>query len=101
MELEIILAVIGSNAVFSFIQFLISRHDRKKNHISENDKNQSDMILGLGHDKLLFLTDKFVSRGVITMRKKEIWIICTSLMRKWEEMEIAKLDMMLVKNCGL
>ncbi len=28
MELEIILAVIGSNAVFSFIQFLISRHDR-------------------------------------------------------------------------
>ena len=70
MELEIILAVIGSNAVFSFIQFLISRHDRKKNHISENDKNQSDMILGLGHDKLLFLTDKFVSRGVITMKEK-------------------------------
>ena len=86
MELEIILAVIGSNAVFSFIQFLISRHDRKKNHISENDKNQSDMILGLGHDKLLFLTDKFVSRGDYDEGKKKSGLFVQALCengRKW------------------
>ena len=70
METQIILAIIGSNALFAFIQFLISRSDKKKNHISQNDKNQSDMILGLGHDKILFLTDKFVQRGVITIKEK-------------------------------
>ncbi len=29
-----------------------------------------DMILGLGHDKLLYLTDKFAERGGITQKER-------------------------------
>jgi hypothetical protein len=67
---EIIIAIIGSNALFSFIQYLITRHDLKHRTQSEAEKNQSDMILGLGHDKLLYLTDKLIQRGCITMKEK-------------------------------
>ena len=55
---QVIAAVIGSNALFAFIQFLITRHDQKKNALSKHEQAQNDMIIGLGHDKLLYLTDK-------------------------------------------
>ena len=49
----IVVAVIGSNAIFAFIQFLITRHDNKKTALSKHEQAQNDMIIGLGHDKLL------------------------------------------------
>lgn len=67
---EIIIAIIGSNALFSFIQFLITRHDLKHRIQSDAEKNQSDMILGIGHDKILYLTDRIMQRGCITMKEK-------------------------------
>lgn len=67
---EIIIAIIGSNALFSFVQYLITRHDTKNRTLSDAEKNQSDMILGLGHDKLLYLTDRIIARGCITMKEK-------------------------------
>ncbi len=33
-------------------------------------KNMSDAIVGLGHDKILFLTDKIQRRGRITLKEK-------------------------------
>ena len=63
---QVIIAVIGSNALFAFLQFLISRHDKKK----EKQSGMRDMILGLGHDKLLYLTDKFAERGGITQKER-------------------------------
>lgn len=68
--MEIIIAVIGSNALFAFIQFLITRHDLRHKTQSEAEKNQSDMILGLGHDKILYLTDKIMQRGCITLKER-------------------------------
>ena len=47
---EIIVAIIGSNALFSFLQYLITRHDMRNRTQSDAEKNQSDMILGLGHE---------------------------------------------------
>lgn len=67
---EIIIAIIGSNAFFSFIQFLITRHDLRHRTQSDVEKAQSNMILGLGHDKILYLTDKFMQRGCITIKEK-------------------------------
>ena len=67
---QVIAAVIGSNALFAFIQFLITRHDQKKNALSKHEKAQNDMIIGLGHDKLLYLTDKFVQRGGVTLKER-------------------------------
>ncbi len=68
--MEIILAVIGSNALFAFIQFLITRHDLKYKTQTEAEINQSNMILGLGHDKILYLTDRIIMRGCITMKER-------------------------------
>ena len=67
---EIIIAVIGSNALFSFLQYLINRHDIRYRTQSDAEKAQSNMILGLGHDKILYLTDKFMQRGCITTKEK-------------------------------
>ena len=66
----IVVAVIGSNAIFAFIQFLITRHDNKKTALSKHEQAQNDMIIGLGHDKLLYLTDKFVQRGGVTLKER-------------------------------
>ena len=67
---QVIATVIGSNALFAFIQFLITRHDQKKNVLSTHEQAQNDMIIGLGHDKLLYLTDKFVQRGGVTLQER-------------------------------
>lgn len=67
---QILVAIIGSNALFTFVQFLITRHDNTKNALSQHEKAQNDMLIGLGHDKLLYLTDKFVQRGGITLKER-------------------------------
>ncbi len=67
---QILAAIIGSNALFTFVQFLITRHDNTKNALSQHEKAQNDMLIGLGHDKLLYLTDKFVQRGGITLKER-------------------------------
>jgi hypothetical protein len=90
---EIILALIGGG-FFAFIQFLIARHDEKHSKlneietavnqlrtilmsIEETNKKQSDLInlqaqalTGLGHDKLVRLTNKLIKRGAITIKEK-------------------------------
>ena len=135
---KIIIAIIGSGAFFSFIQFLIQRKDNKKKKIDElckkvdeglvkqteisekrydflkaeitkgldereqtgrerylthqesiqklneaifqltkNDTEQSQYIryvgeelMGLAHDRLVYLTDKYQRRGAITLKEK-------------------------------
>lgn len=44
--MEIMLAVLGANALFSFIQFLITRHDQKK------ESPERIMLRALGEDRL-------------------------------------------------
>lgn len=135
---QIIIAVIGSGALFSFIQFLIQRRDNKSEkidklckkidqelkiqnensekrytqlqneireglderentgkaryeehqeaikklneaifQITQNDAKQNkymkyigDEIMGLAHDKLVSLTDRYQARGAITLKEK-------------------------------
>lgn len=40
----IVLAVIGSNALFAFLQFLIGRHDTKKNIKGKLDRLEKDVL---------------------------------------------------------
>lgn len=136
--IQIIITVIGSGAIFSFLQFLITRHDNKADKVEElykkidegltkqesitdeiqkslqlelkeglaereltgkqryeehqqaikklneiisqltkNDTEQSqyikyigDELMGLAHDKLVYLTDRFQARGAITLKEK-------------------------------
>lgn len=65
-----IIAALTSSGVSSIIIYLMQRHDKKRDKEAENDSAQSKMLLGLGHDKLLYLTDKYVKRGAITIKEK-------------------------------
>ncbi len=49
---------------------MISRADKKKERQSEETKALRNMILGLGHDKLLYLTDKYAERGGIAPKER-------------------------------
>ena len=65
-----VLAALTSSGFISFILYFIQRRDRKKEAAIANDSAQSRMLLGLGHDKIMYLTDKYVKRGAITLKEK-------------------------------
>ena len=137
--LQIVLTILGSGALFSFIQFLIQRKDTKEdknidkkfeevnkriddgleerdktglkryeedrqsiedivelhkkdlqslldalgelkknderiektiNSISDNQKNVCDALIGMAHDKIIYMTDKITERGYITLKER-------------------------------
>ena len=68
----IIIAAIGAGAglsasVVSLVTFLISRADKK----STKRTAESDMLMGLGHDRIVFLGSEYVKRGYITKDEYE------------------------------
>jgi hypothetical protein len=65
-----IITAVTSSGFTSLIIYLLQRHDKKVDKETENDSAQSRMLLGLGHDKILYLTDKYVKRGAITLKEK-------------------------------
>jgi hypothetical protein len=65
-----LISAITSSGLMSLIVFLIQRRDQKKEKEEANNTAQSRMLLGLGHDRILRLTDKFIRRGAITLKEK-------------------------------
>lgn len=65
-----ILSAVTSSGVMSLVLYIIQRRDKKKDAEHARDSVESRMLLGLGHDKLIYLTDKFVRRGAITLKEK-------------------------------
>lgn len=65
-----IIAGLTSSGFMSLVIYLLQRHDKKKDKESENESAMSRMLLGLGHDKILYLTSKYVKRGAITLKEK-------------------------------
>ena len=68
----IIIAAIGAGAglsasVVSLVTFLISRADKK----SSKRTAESEMLMGLGHDRIVFLGSEYVKRGYITKDEYE------------------------------
>lgn len=73
MNTTIIVAAITavtSSGFMSLVIYLLQRHDRKKDQEESKHSAQSRMLLALGHDKILYLTDKYVRRGAITLKEK-------------------------------
>lgn len=68
--LTAVLAALTSSGFMSLVVYLIQRHDKKAEKEHENDSAITRMLLGLGHDKILYLTDRYVRRGVITLKEK-------------------------------
>lgn len=65
-----VLSAVTSSGFTSLIIYLLQRHDKKKEKERENQSAQSKMLLGLGHDKIMYLTEKYVQRGAITLKEK-------------------------------
>ena len=65
-----VISALTSSGVMSLVIYLIQRHDRKKEKEDSLHSSQSRMLLGLGHDKIMYLTDKYVRRGGITLKEK-------------------------------
>ena len=61
-----IISALSSGGVVSLSTFFVSRHDMKKQKEEEAQSETSRMILALGHDKIAYLTRKFIRRGGIT-----------------------------------
>lgn len=77
----IITAVLGGlfgSSFIGFIQFMITRADKKKDNHSEYEKQleqslalQRDMLIGLGHDRIVYLGGVYIERGYITKDEYE------------------------------
>lgn len=53
--ITIIISVFASSGFWAFLQFLMSKKDAK-----------NDMIMGLGHDRVVYLGTKYIERGYVT-----------------------------------
>ena len=61
-----LISAFSSSGVMSLVIYFLQRRDKKK----EKESAQSRMIIALGHDKIVYLTDKYVRRGGITFKEK-------------------------------
>lgn len=53
--ITIIISVFASSGFWAFLQFIMSKKDAK-----------NDMIMGLGHDRVVYLGTKYIERGYVT-----------------------------------
>lgn len=74
MVINTIITVITSSSVIGFIQYLISRHDDKKDkqraqieQLQESIDKLQDAIMGQGHDRLVHTCKGFLDDGEISI----------------------------------
>ena len=68
----IVIACIGAvtglaATVFSFVTFMVQRKDSKE----KKRTAESDMLMGLGHDRIVFLGGQYLKRGWISKDEYE------------------------------
>ena len=66
-----VLTALTSSGACSIILYLIQRRDLKKDKSSVAEKLQSDMLMGLGHDRIVYLGASYIERGYITQDEYE------------------------------
>lgn len=72
---DIVLAILASNALFAFIQFLIQRHDQKK------QSPERMMLKALGEDRLTVLLKDWLHADVRTATE---WKTITALYKGYK-----------------
>lgn len=58
--------VFGSQGLWALLLYIVQRKGNKKDRKDEVLDNQSQMLLGLGHDRIVFLGTKYLEEGSIT-----------------------------------
>ena len=64
--IPIVLAIFGSSGMWTVVLYFFQRKDKKREKEDEELKNQSQMLLGLGHDRITYLGTKYIEKGSIT-----------------------------------
>lgn len=72
---EIVLAILASNALFAFIQFMITRHDQKK------QSPERMMLKALGEDRLWTLLKDWLHADVRTVAE---WKTITAMYKGYK-----------------
>ena len=65
-----VITALTSSGFVSLILYFIQRRDRQKEKEESIESAQAKMLLGLGHDRILSITDRLVKRGAITLKEK-------------------------------
>lgn len=65
-----LITAFGSSGFLAIVMYKIQRRDKKRDETKANDAALNQMVLGLCHDKIIYLTDKYIARGGITVREK-------------------------------
>lgn len=58
-------------SLFGFVQFLISRHDTKKQAKDEKLELIMKSLIGMGHDRIFYLASEYIKHGSITRSEYE------------------------------
>lgn len=62
----IVVAIFASQGLWALVLYLVQRKDKKKDKEDEELKNQSAMLLGLGHDRIIYLGSEYIKKGFVT-----------------------------------
>ena len=65
-----VVSALTSSGFVSLILYFLQRRDKKKEKEESMESATSKMLLGLGHDRILSITDRLVKRGSITLKEK-------------------------------
>ena len=68
--IKMIITAATSSGVMSLVIYLLQKRDRKKEEETKNDTATARMLLGLAHDRSLYLTERFIRRNAITSKEK-------------------------------
>lgn len=66
-----LITALTSSGVCSVILYMIQRRDQQKDKGNETAKAQSDMLMGLGHDRIVYLGASYLQRDYITQDEYE------------------------------
>lgn len=64
--LGIFAIVFGSQGLWALLLYVVQRKGNKKDKKDEVLDDQSQMLLGLGHDRIVFLGTRYLEEGSIT-----------------------------------
>jgi len=65
-----LISAFSSSGVMSLVIYLLQRRDRRREKEEAKESAQSKMLVALGHDKIIYLSGKYVRRGCITVKEK-------------------------------
>ena len=69
--LAVFTSVFASQGLWALILYFVQRKDKKREKEDEELKNQSQMLLGLGHDRIIFLGTEYLKKGSISEHEFE------------------------------